>query len=61
MGFIIVGSLRREPTKKQTLFSRGNRHSRCIRGMRCIHENHQYQSLIKFIIIIITENRHLFD
>jgi hypothetical protein len=55
---VIVGSLRWEPTKKRSLFSRGKR---CRRGKHCRSLNHQNQSLIKFIIIIITENRHLFD
>jgi hypothetical protein len=55
---LIVGSLRWEPTKKRPLFSR---RKQCAGGKQCTGSNHQNQSLIKFITIIITENRHLFD
>jgi hypothetical protein len=58
MRALIVGSLRWEPTKKRSLFSRGNQ---CTGGKQCIGSNHQNQPLIKFTIITITENRHLFD
>jgi hypothetical protein len=55
---LIVGSLSGSRLKRRSLFSRGKR---CADDKRCARENHQNQSLIKFIIIIIIENRHLFD
>jgi hypothetical protein len=55
---VIVGSLRWEPTKKRSLFSRGKQ---CAGGKQCTDSNHQNQSLIKFTITTITENHHLFD
>jgi hypothetical protein len=57
-GQVIVGSLRWEPTKKRSLFSRGKQ---CAGGKQCTGSNHQNQSLIKFTTITIIEKHHLFD